>query len=545
MNKKNCKITKKEFVLSDKDLDYYKNIAVPNPSLCPEERLRRRLAFRNERNLYKRTSDLSGASLLSMYHPDLPYPVYTKDEWLSDKWNPFDYGKDIDWDKSLFEQFYELQKTVPRTNLMIVNDENSEYCNYVGSIKNCYLCFGSIVIEDCMYGNPYYSKNCIDCFLIRNSELCYECIDCDKLYGCIYLQDCYGCSDCFLSYDLRSCRNCFGCVGLRNKEYYVFNTQYSKEEYEKFIKDFSFCDKDKFKMAKQKLAEIKLQHPHRASVHINCDNVTGNYIFNSKNCSNSFQIFENEDCSFNIQTTTSKDCYDMNYTEENELCYEYIGNYRNNLVGFSLFCYGCNDVWYSDYLHNCKNCFACCGLKNAQYCILNKQYTKDEYEDLKNRLIKLMVKHQEWGEFFPIKYSPFAYNETIANDYFPLNKEDALSRGYRWREKDKSEFKESRHKIPDDIENVDESICDEVLSCELSGRNYRITKSELKFYKRMKLPVPKKHFFERHKERWNKRLPYKTYDRKCDKCSTDIQTSYSPQRPETVYCEKCYLETVL
>ena len=31
----------------------------------------------------------------------------------------------------------------------------------------------------------------------------------------------------------------------------------------------------------------------------------------------------------------------------------------------------------------------------------------------------------EWGEFFPHELSPFGYNETVAQEYFPLNEAQA------------------------------------------------------------------------------------------------------------------------
>lgn len=542
---KKCAISGVEFEITDRDLAFYKKIGVPEPTLCPRERVMRRMSFRNERNLYKTKSAFSGDEILSMYHSDLPYPVVTKDEWMSDKWDARDYGVEFDFGRSFFEQYDELLKKVPRANLAIfVNHENSNYCNYVGDIKNCYLCFGSIFIEDCMYGNPYYSKNCVDCFLVRKSELCYECIDCQELYGCTHLQDSYTCSECHYGYDLRGCKNCFGCVGLRKKQYYIFNKEYSREDYEKFVGDFSFCDAKKIQFVEEKLDALKLEHPHRASVTEMSENVTGNYIFESKGCSNCFQISENEDCSYNIQTVQNKDCMDMNYTEENELCYEYLGNYRNNLAGFSLVPYGCHDIWYTDYLYNCKHCFGCTGLKHKEYCILNKQYTKEEYEEMVPRIIEMMKERGEWGEFFPSEISPFAYNESVAMDYFPLSREEVLARGLRWRDVDEAEMKPSSYEIPDRIEDVPDEIVDEVLACEVSGRNYRVMPAELKFYRKMGLPVPRLHFFERHRARLAKRLPYELFERKCGKCGAGVDTAWSPERPEKVYCEKCYLETV-
>ncbi|MBI2634295.1 hypothetical protein HYW82_01320 [Candidatus Peregrinibacteria bacterium] len=550
-----CAASGRQFEIYDRDLEFYKKISVPEPTMCPEERARRRMAVRNERNLYKRKSDMSGEQIISMYHSDLPYAVYSKEEWLSDKWDAMDHGIDIDFNKPFFGQFETLQKTVPRAAMAIFhNVENCNYCNYVGDAKNSYLCFGSIFIEDCMYGNPYHSKDCVDCFLVRYSEFCYECVDCERLYHCAYLQDCHECSDCFFCYDMKGCRNCVGCVGLRNKSYYIFNKEYSKADYEKFVKDFSMCDPAKVAFVNGKLAELKMAHPRLAMIANKVENVSGNYIFNSKNCFECFQISNNEDCSYNIQTLDNKDCYDMNYTEENELCYEYLGNYRNYKAVFSLICYGCSEVWYCDYCTNCKNCFGCAGLRNKEYCIFNKQYSKEEYEETKERLVKMMKETGEFGEFFPIKISPFAYNESVAHDYFPLSKEEVLARGYRWREQDAAEFKPGNFVPPEDIDKTDESICEKILACEVSGRNYKIMPAEWKFYKRMKVPVPRKHFIERHKARLAKRLPYEIHLRKCDMCGADIRTAYDSKGGEMllaplatalrVYCEKCYLDVI-
>lgn len=40
------------------------------------------------------------------------------------------------------------------------------------------------------------------------------------------------------------------------------------------------------------------------------------------------------------------------------------------------------------------------------------------------------------------------------------------------------------------------------------------------------------------------RNPRKLWKRQCGKCGKEIQTTYSPERPETVYCEGCYLSVV-
>ncbi len=85
-----------------------KKYQIPPPTLCPECRQQRRLAFRNERNLYYRECDFSRKKIISMYSKDEIYKVYAQDIWWSDKFDGLDYGMNFDFDKNFFEQFQEL-----------------------------------------------------------------------------------------------------------------------------------------------------------------------------------------------------------------------------------------------------------------------------------------------------------------------------------------------------------------------------------------------------------------------------------------------------
>jgi len=72
--------------------------------------------------------------------------------------------------------------------------------------------------------------------------------------------------------------------------------------------------------------------------------------------------------------------------------------------------------------------FGCASIRDKQYCILNKQYTREEYEKLVPQIIEKMQADGERGEFLPERISPFGYNETVANEYFPLSKEEAIQK---------------------------------------------------------------------------------------------------------------------
>lgn len=540
-----CAVSEKPFVITEEDQVFYAKVGVPLPTLCPEERQRRRLAHRNERHLYHRTCDFTGKSVISNYAPDAGMVVYENQTWWSDKWDARDFARDFDFNRPFFEQFHELFQKVPQLALYVWNSENSSYCNYVGHVKDSYLIFGSVYSEKCYYGSPYYSLECVDTLVVRDCSYCYECVDCRKLYECFYCQDCHGSSNLIYCYDLQGCRDCIGSAGLRNKQYCIFNEQKTKEEYEQFFKKLDLCNSEVRKNLQDNLGALKLKIPHRFMQSNQVEAVSGNYIYQSRNATDSYYIDRCQDVCYCMQVVDLKDCYDNNFTEENELCYEYLGAYQNTRVLFSKFCNRVSESYYCDSCFTSKHLFGCVGLKNAEYCILNKQYSKEEYHDLIARIVEHMKTTGEWGEFFPVTLSPFGYNETVADEYFQMSQKDVINRGYAWKEEDlSSSYQGPLLEIPNNIQDVSDEILKQILKCEITGKLYKIIPQELEFYRKMKLPIPRRCPDQRHRDRLALRNPRKLWDRKCAQCHILLQTSYAPDSLPKVYCEACYLKEV-
>ena len=203
---------------------------------------------------------------------------------------------------------------------------------------------------------------------------------------------------------------------------------------------------------------------------------------------------------------------------------------------------------YCAFCNGCRDCFGCAGLRKKQYCIFNKQYTKEEYEKLVPQLIEQMQSIEEWGAFFPMQSSLFAYNESDAQHFFPLTETEAHKHGLQWKEiideMPKVEKTISASQVPESIDNIPNDILNWAITCEVTKRPFKIVKQELEFYRQMQLPIPRLHPDERHRRRMALRNPRKLWQRTCDKCQKEIQTSYAPDRPEIVYCEECYLKEV-
>jgi hypothetical protein len=193
-----------------------------------------------------------------------------------------------------------------------------------------------------------------------------------------------------------------------------------------------------------------------------------------------------------------------------------------------------------------RDCFGCFGLRHAQYCIFNKQYTKEEYEVLVPRIIEHMKQTGEWGEFFPIEISFYGYNESLAQQFFPLTKEDAIAKGYPWYEQkqEKENYLGPDRVVPDNSEPLPDDITDTIFTCSVTGQPYRFTKQEIEFYAQLGLPLPTKCPQQRHKERFERRNPRKLWDRECGKCAKAVKSTFSSQKPEIIYCEDCYLSQI-
>ncbi len=582
---KNCKHCNSSFEITDKDLEFYEKLSpvfwwqkyqVPSPTLCPDCRQQRRLSFRNEKKLYKRKCDATGKDIISIYSSLKPYKIYHQDYWWSDKWDAMDYGRDFDFNKNFFEQFNELQLEVPRLCLRIRQDmEDCYYCNNWNNSKGCYMCNTAINSENCYYSHT--SINCnfdVDGLFNQWNSFCYNAVQSNNNFNSKFLFYSHNCKNSSFLDDCDNCEYCYGCVNLRNKKYFYLNQELTSEEYYKKIENININDfKDIFEDFSKK--QIK---PYTRWV--NFPNSFWDFIVDCENCHNCFWVIGLKDSKYCWSAWLwSEDIYDCLHSWPVNKCYECVTTDTSSNLWFSLEITGSYNLFYCQSISNCNNCFWCIWLKNKSYCILNKQYTKEEYEELVSKIIEHMIKTWEWWEFFPSSISPFGYNETVGMEYFPLSRDEILDNRHpefisgsimqefsqkhsikdtetssAWQFKKWLIFNRSDYeapfskvtkiipasKLPDDIRDIPDDILNWAIECEITKKPFKIIKQELDFYKKHNLPIPRRHPDQRHLDRMAFRNPRKLFDRKCDKCGVDIKTTYSPDRSEIVYCEECY-----
>lgn len=554
-----CRITGVPFAVLLEDQIFYEKVSplfrgkkyqIPLPTLCPNERQRRRMAWRNDRNLFHRECDISGKELITMFHPSYPGKVIDRDIWWGDSWDALEYGRKFDFTKSFFPQFHELFLSVPLPHIITVDSENARYTNYNAWNKNCYLCFGGNNLQDSLYCYMVNdSRNCIDCLFTYDSELCSECVQCHNCYNLHFGLHNTHCHDSAFLEDCAHCENCFLCWNLQHQKYCILNTQYSEEEYWKKRSQYDLSSHADWEKTKKIWQQERSRHVKRATKNIGSENVMGEYIAFSKNCRECYIMAKNcEDCAHVVNGFPSlKDSQDCTYCGENvSWCYEILGSGADmREVLFSTLCLYSKNLLYCQYVMHSEHCFGCVGLRHKKYCIFNRQYTKEEYEKLVPKILTHMQETKEWGEFFPIANSPFAYNQTVAQEYFPLAKDEIEKRGWQWRKPESFDTSGIQKKIPakqlpDTTRDIPDDILNWALECAVSGRLFRIQKSELDACRSLQLPIPHLHSDERHRRRTQLLRPRQFWQRSCDFCGTEIQTSYPPDSPEKVYCQDCY-----
>ena len=135
--------------------------------------------------------------------------------------------------------------------------------------------------------------------------------------------------------------------------------------------------------------------------------------------------------------------------------------------------------------------------------------------------------------------------------------------GYRWREKKINEYQMTidSKDLPSNLNDVEDSFTKEIIGCQNKDKHsnycrgaYKITIDELNLYRKLRVPLPRQCFLCRHENRLKMRNPMKLWHRQCmcekenhghdGNCTVEFETSYAPERPEIIYCEKCYQQEV-
>lgn len=489
--------------------------ALPEPTVHPFELLRQVMCQGPLVYLHPAKSDISGTPTLSRIHPSEGVPMCTLEEFQSDIVDNRKVGKEYDFSRPFFEQYREIMRSSYLPPLNNANNDNCSFTTATFNSKNAYLTFVCFDSEDCLYSYCLTrARECVDCVAVTDCELCVECIDCSGCYACIASKDCSdGCRNLFGCEDMRGSKDCYGCIGMEHQQFCIFNKQATEEEYKAFLQKKHLHTFSGYQAALQECRAFHASTGHKANRLINCTNSTGWYLRDCQNVEYGHDTKGAENCGFILNNsdkarncwfgfnTGSQNCYLGTNVGGNEVIYSY-----SSIGGaFNIYCFMLQN--------GCENCFGSVGLKKNSYCILNKQYTKEEYEALVPRIIEHMKSTGEWGKVIPPRMALAPALETNIELYCQtqsgLGETELARRGYRVGRTPENEAPADAL----DIENIPESIQEtspemllgKVFRCPVTGKPLTFQAKEIAVRLKLGVPLPRIH--------WRKRLVDRNQER--------------------------------
>ena len=278
-----------------------------------------------------------------------------------------------------------------------------------------------------------------------------------------------------------------------------------------------------------------------------CQDSYGNYLRQCKECEDCYMITEHEQCIHNAisgpGSKTTLDCMGSIggqvsfYTVMCVYCYE---------TKFSFELHECRFCDYCAYCFQCKNCFGCCGLVGEEFCIFNRKYSREEYERLRERIIKHMHSTGEWGRFFPGHFAPNPYTESCSGFYFPLPESEQDRLGFRTAPP--LERKDARYQaigaIPDRASDITDFSA--IFWDEQAARPFSITKEDVANSIRLDIPPPHSFYMTRIQENFAL-LPFhgKLRETRCAKTGRLIHTAWPAEFDRRILNEQAYQDLVL
>jgi len=545
-----CAKTGQQFTIPPEEMALRKKLGVEGePNLHPIYRFMQLGAFWQQWNLHKRTCGYTGKPIVSVFSAECPYPVWHKDEWIKHADPPcaaFNTSQEV------FPQMWDLFQQCPIPHNVGTDNQNCEYTDDWWHSKNCYLSHSGLACEDCQYiYRTIRLKNCQFCVFSFDCELCVDAIHCYECFQVRYAFLSRSCTDSAFLFDCRNCSNCFFCSNLRNKQYCFENQQCTKEEYEQKVRDWDIRSRSVYARAIQKFDEMLRDDAwFRALYNEQCQNVMGNYLDRCKDCRNCYFLGDAETCA-NVWRG-AENCKDILDSISPAFRCELL--YNASLVQDH--CYDiqyCTEISQSKWMRycahclQCKHCFGCCGLVGKEYCIFNKQYSKEEYEKLRGEIIEHMKQTGEWGRFFPGYFAAHPYEESLAGFYWPLSEEQLKEYGFRSapRTAQRPSGVRDANEIPGHSDGVDPAIASWTFWDEEEQRPFRIREDDISFAQERGVPISNTYYIRHIKDNF-RRIPFSGSLRTvtCAQCSSQTETSWSEEYDGRILCEECYLKEV-
>lgn len=515
-------------------------------SRTPQERLQHLGAFWSHWALHRRTCDATNRSIISVYRPDCPYPVWHFEHWLEHAAPPS--GSEWNGHSGFFSHLWSFFQRSPIPHLSAGQSENCDYGDDVWHSRNLYLTHSAVQCQDLLYCYRVYNvRDSLFCVFCHDSELCYECVNCRNCFDLISCLSCRNCSQSAFLYDCRDCSDCLWCWNLRSKQYCIANQQLSREEYLAKRKEFNWSSRHFYQQAQSRLHQLVFDNAfHRANHLTRCEHVAGDYLEGARDCQHCFFAHDIQDCINCVRggdgIKDAVDClaFDLNV----ERVYNVVMGSENC---YDLYCcfnmVRCQFMRYCAYCVGCSNCFGCCGLVNKKFYIFNQPCSEELYHIKVANLIDTLRSTGNYGAFFPGYFAPNVYDESWSGYHFPLSPDAQQMSGFRY----SAPAAYPVHQAIDSSEIPDNPFSTEVdaiigktfwdANC---GRAFRVSAEEVKLSRKLGVPIGTEFYVVRLQRNYGW-IPFgDVRNVTCVSCRSTTATLLNARFDRAVLCEPCY-----
>lgn len=584
----NCKYCKEEYPLYDIEKEALDKQWFSYPDFCPSCRFKLLYTFLNDRHLYRRKDSVTNEPLISTMSEFSEGPIIEAKRYKQLMADDFgiEYGREITED--IFKEFRGLYSTIPKASRMIYPWlENAEYASHVWRSSHVYMSFCVFVGCEHIYNSFRVLGECKYVFSSINvhngSQNIYQSRMVNNSSDVAFSSNIKDSSYITLCRNMSNCSECFLSCNQVNKSYMIWNKQYDKETYMKqkklIMKELAQREKfDKIVELYTSFLEKNLIEP---AVNIqNCENVTGDNMYYSQRCVNAYMWIGNQECVNTILTgnhESEKMVRIINSVESGQNCTNVIWScsfwQETTNVFFVIWSTASRNCRYWIDLANCEECLFCISLQNKKYCILNKQYEKEEYFRKKQKIIADLQEKSLWWSFIPWSMSTFPYNDTVAYDFFKVQKvvnsdwtelvidphaswvvtlasdkfisDATLDMGgekipIKWRTQTKEvnvpEWTQTiQTKDMPNIHEVSDAILAKAIICKKTWRPFRIIKQEFDYLRKKWLPLPVLHNEVRVQDLINERPTFQLHISSSDKSWEDVLSVYPQKGQYKIY----------
>ena len=556
-SERTCQLTGEKWFMDEIEIVWYRHFNVPPSKYSPQTRMKLLYGYVAIFDVWYNRHALTGKPTISNVHPATGIRVLPDQEWFGTDFT--EKGMDMDLSQPFFHQYYTLSRAVPRAagNHYVLPVRSTAFISFGDEDSHFVLASQSKRCTSCV--NAYDAEDSAEVARMRTGNLCCNVIHSDRLHHCSFVRESFDCMDSSFLFDCRNCSFCFGATNKRNRKYLWWNEQLSKEEWERRRAGVDLASWEVRKEYEEFFRVLVTNAVWPENFNLGGKNAFGEYLHDCHDIRDAYYVesagsYNLDHVAYGVGETPSHDVYGGFAIMGSSDCYQCLGMDNSSQIKFALSVnangFNCE---YCDSCFNCEHCFGCVGLRHKKFCILNKQYTEEEYWKTLDELKCIMLDRGEYGDLPPAKFSTQVCETSGLGVVYGAGKEECQlfgaadirpsDEGAEGPEIDPSLIRPISE-IPDRIVPEDiETVSKKTWWDEHMGRRFAYLKPELELYQRLNIAPPRARPTRRIVDLYQQMNMPIFEERACASCGKGVAVAKNAAYPSRkIYCKSCYLQ---